>query len=200
MEKNKIEIPELINGRHAKHLFGIYEGVKLESSWVSVKDDNMMSALRKLRTDTWKEEVLGTRPYFKAAEILAKKIMLGDELSENDMNAFKAICLISAGDSRLPNGAVVTAVFMHHIIETNKERERENKEKEEKNEKKEKDKQIPNRNEGKKPVVEKRFGNAIMSLHEEGKSIREIAKLLKLNKETVQKIIVRNKNSKTIQQ
>lgn len=191
MKKNKIEIPELVNGRHPKHLFGIYEGVKLESSWVSVKDDNMMRALRKLKTDNWQESVLGTRPYFKAAEILAKKIMSGGELSENDVDAFKAICLISAGDSQLPNGAVVTAVFMH-FIETNKEK-REDKEKEEDN------KQIPNRNVGKKPVVEKRFGTAIMSLHEAGKSIREIAKLLKLNKETVQKIIVRNKSSKTVQ-
>lgn len=191
MKKNKIEIPELVNGRHPKHLFGIYEGVKLESSWVSVKDDNMMRALRKLKTDNWQESVLGTRPYFKVAEILAKKIMSGGELSENDVDAFKAICLISAGDSQLPNGAVVTAVFMH-FIETNKEK-REDKEKEEDN------KQIPNRNVGKKPVVEKRFGTAIMSLHEAGKSIREIAKLLKLNKETVQKIIVRNKSSKTVQ-
>lgn len=191
MKKNKIEIPELVNGRHPKHLFGIYEGVKLESSWVSVKDDNMMRALRKLKTDNWQESVLGTRPYFKVAEILAKKIMSGGELSENDVDAFKAICLISAGDSQLPNGAVVTAVFMH-FIETNKEK-KEDKEKEEDN------KQIPNRNVGKKPVVEKRFGTAIMSLHEAGKSIREIAKLLKLNKETVQKIIVRNKSSKTVQ-
>lgn len=48
---------------------------------------------------------------------------------------------------------------------------------------------IKNRNNGKKPVLEKRFGTAVCNLRSEGKSIREIAKILGISKDTVQKII-----------
>ena len=45
------------------------------------------------------------------------------------------------------------------------------------------------RNVGKKPVREKQYGAAIRNLRAEGKTIREIASILKISKTTVQKII-----------
>lgn len=52
-----------------------------------------------------------------------------------------------------------------------------------------------NRNVGKKAVKEKRYGNAIKKLREDGKSIRDIADILGMSKTTVQKIVLNQRKS-----
>lgn len=48
------------------------------------------------------------------------------------------------------------------------------------------------RNIGKKPVREKQFGVAVRNLRAEGKTIRQIAKILGISVDTVQKILKNN--------
>jgi hypothetical protein len=108
-----LTLPDMTTGRNNAYRFGEYEGIELEGSFVKLKDEKMENALNRLQGDTWHKDIVEVRNYFKVAKILAEKIIKNEELTDEDIKAFKIVCLITAGDEKIPKGSIAVATFMY---------------------------------------------------------------------------------------
>ena len=162
-----IKLPDDINvtGQHNEYDFGDYKGINLNERWVMISDKNMKDNLENIQNEDWRN-IVGERSYFQVAELLAKKIVSGKNFDDEDITAFKTICLISASDAKLLKGAIVILTYLYaqssfkityHGRRTSK---------------------IP---EG--------TVKAIMIQHEKGLSVRKIADNTGLNESTIQNTI-----------
>ncbi len=106
--------------KHSNGDFGEYNSVKLTGTYSDIKKDKLAADADNFEPYKVKDSEIN---YIKVAEMLADKFVSGVEWDENDKNAYKAVCMLAAGDMNLLKGKFVVSNF----IESKKSFQRYNK-------------------------------------------------------------------------